>query len=310
MQNILQNQSFTFSPAVEVRDTGWSLSGGLAIHVPCNSGTINSLGSLGFILGNTYTVTYEIINFTSGTVQLFLGSTAGTVRTANGIYTEQLICADTAEISFFSDGGLAINNNLAFFDSTENIDNAVTVAFFDGEESGNIRKKWTTYYSYEPEMMIKFINNFFTIKDGALWMHNVNPVYNNFYGEQFQSKVQFYDNLNPTQQKIFFSIRQEATTPWVAQDSGDIRIIQVMGRKTFGMLSRLRKNNFKNYQGSFFADFMRNAADFRFVDSETALFKGEPLRGRYMELLLTNGDVTETILFEIDIKSARSMLTY
>lgn len=309
MQNILQNQSFTFSPAVEVRDTGWSLSGGKAIHVPCNSGTINSINNLGLEIGKTYTVTYEISGYSSGTVQLFMGTTAGTVRTANGVYTESLLCAGSAEISFFSDGGLTIEDNLSFFDSAD-IDNAVTIAFFDGEESGNIRKKWTTYYSYEPEMMIKFINNFFTIKDGALWMHNVNPIYNNFYGEQFQSKVQFYDNLNPTQQKLYFSMRQEATTPWVAQDFGDISIIPVMGRKSFGMSSRLRKNNFKNYQGSFFADFMRNAADSRFEDDITSLYKGEPLRGRYMELLLTNSDDQETILFEIDIKSAPSMLTY
>jgi hypothetical protein len=157
--------------------------------------------------------------------------------------------------------------------------------------------------------MIKFINKFFMAKGGALWLMNANSTYNNFFGVQYKSQITFFDNVNPTQQKLWFSIRCEANTPWYCPQTGDILILPVVGRST-GMQSRIKKNNYRNYQGSWFADFMRNALDSRFNTQDEALYKGEPLRGRLMQITVTNADVSEAILFEIDVKSSVSMLTY
>jgi len=47
--------------------------------------------------GVTYEVTYTIANYTgSGNVQVSLGGTAGTARTANGTFTENIVCGATA----------------------------------------------------------------------------------------------------------------------------------------------------------------------------------------------------------------------
>lgn len=307
MLNILPNQSFTLNPPDEALDTGWNVSGGLATHGACNSGTIKSFHTNGLQIGHTYRVSYTVIGFLSGTVKVLLGTTSGTVRSANGVYTEDLTCVGDPHISFFSDGSLSVSE-LSFFDTANESDNAVTVAFFDGE-AGSDKKKWTTNYSYEPEMMIRFINSYFTIKAGQLWVHNVNEVRNNFYGQQYESQVKFYDNLDPTTIKLYFSMRTQGNSVWYAPGIGDITITPVLGRSQ-GMASRLKKNNFKNYQGSFFANFLRNMLDARFDSQTDALFKGEPLRGRYMEITLHNAETNEAILFEVDIKSSASMLTY
>jgi hypothetical protein len=305
MLNILPNQTFTLDPVLEARDTGWILSGGTATHYPCNPGTMKSVGSEGLVVGKTYVVTYEVTMFDSGSVKVLLGTTSGTSRTAAGIYTENLVCAGVAQISFFSDGYLTIQNDVSFYELVETVDNSVTLAFYEGDKD----KKWTSHYSYSPEMMIKFVNSFFCLKNGALWLQNSNEVRNNFFGVQYTSQIQFYDNLNPTTHKLYYSMRVEANTRWFCPNSGDISLTPVLGRQS-GMASRLKRNNFQNYQGSFFADFMRNYLDSRFIDPENALFNGEPLRGRVMELNMTNDDTTEAILVEIDVNSSPSMITY
>lgn len=306
MLTILQYQTFSLSPAVEARDSGWTISGNFATHSSCNAGSIISITSLGIEVGKSYVVTYEVTGYVSGSVKVMLGTTSGISRTANGVYTETIECAGNPNISFYSDGSLTINKDLSFYEFVETVDNSVTMAFYDGQ--GN-DKKWVTHYSYQPDLMIRFINSFFSVKNGALWMHNVNEVRNNFYGVQYNSQIQFYDNINPTMHKIFYSIRVEANTRWFCPNNGDLSILPVVGRQS-GMSSRLRRNNFKNYQGSFFADFMRNYLDSRFIDPEKALYQGEPLRGRFMELNMTNDDTTEAILFEIDVKSSPSAITY
>ena len=78
------------------------------------------------------------------------------------------------------------------------------------------------------------------------------------------------------------------------------------------MSSRLAKNRFKNYQGAYFADFLMNILDPRFSGNTQieALFEAEPLRGRVMQVLLTNDDTIEVVLFEVDFKTSPSAFTY
>lgn len=306
MINVLPNTTIPIGPTVEVRDTGWTIAGGVASHSSCNAGTMKSLTALGLIVGHTYAITYTVLNLTSGGVRLILGTTNGTVRSANGVYTENITVAGSAVLSFYSDGDLSVQS-LSFYDIAYTDGNAVTVSFFD--KDGETQKKWGSYYSYSPDLMIKFVNDFFTVKGGVLWQHNTNETRNNFYGVQYPSIIQFYANYNKSTIKLFFTMRQRATSPWAAKATGDIFIPPVAGRAA-GMASRLKKGNFRNYHGDWFVDFMRNQNDTRYNDPEVALYKGEELRGDYAELKLTNEDTTETILVELDVKSSASMFTY
>src|SRR3972149_4912494 len=45
---------------------------------------------------------------------------------------------------------------------------------------------WSTYYSYVPEMMCGNGLDIISFKNGGLWKHNTNALYNNFYGTQYK----------------------------------------------------------------------------------------------------------------------------
>ncbi len=59
-------------------------------------------------------------------------------------------------------------------------------------------------------------SRFFSIKEGQLYLHNdeENPVRNNFYGEQFESKIVTIFNDAPSDDKIFKTIILEGNRPW------------------------------------------------------------------------------------------------
>lgn len=299
---IVQNTTGYADPAISAVDTGWTVSGIYAIHASCNAGSIKNAEGYGMAIGRQYTITYVIDNYVSGQVYLMMGTTMGTPRTANGTYTETLTLAGNDIISFYSDGSLRLSE-LSIYDVENGLNEGTTITFHEGSNT------WGSEKSFQPEVFIKFVNQFLSIKNGQLWLHNVNETRNNFYGVQYVSKVRFFDNVNPTTVKIYYSTRVQSNKRWACPGDTDIIIYPTEGR-SLGMNSRLKPGNFNNYQGSFFADFLRNSIDPRFDDTLDALFKGEPLRGRILDVTYTNSDTVEVILFEIDIKSSPSAYTY
>jgi len=77
-------------------------------------------------------------------------------------------------------------------------------------------KGWTSFFGYEPDMLCKLNNRFFSIKDGQLYMHNdeSNPVMNNFYGVQYSSKIDTVFNEVNSDDKIFKTMVLESNKPW------------------------------------------------------------------------------------------------
>lgn len=74
---------------------------------------------------------------------------------------------------------------------------------------------WTSFFSFIPEFMAGLNGRFFSFRDGELWLHNSKNVpRNNFYGEQFISKVSVVLNENPSTEKMFKNIMLEGTKPW------------------------------------------------------------------------------------------------
>jgi len=301
---IIQGTNGYIQPSVAALTTGWSVSGGIASHVACNLGIIISKNSYGLIIGRQYTFIYTVSGFVSGSVNIICGSVAGASRTANGTYTDTITCTTTASVGFYSNGVLSVSN-LKFYDTVNGLVKGGTISF------NSKTKQWGCEYSFQQEVYIKFGDNFFSLKNGGLWQHNVNPIRNNFNGVQYNSQIQLYANYDPATVKIWYSMRVQSNRIWFCANSGDINIDPVLERP-LGMSSRLLANRFNNYQGSFFADFLMNILDPRFSSGSqvNALFNAEPLRGRVMSVLLTNTDTVEVLLFEVDFKSSPSAYTY
>lgn len=79
-----------------------------------------------------------------------------------------------------------------------------------------IVKGWTSFFSYQPDILCKLNNRFFSIKDGQLYLHNdqTNPVMNNFYGVQYSSQIDTVINEANSDDKIFKTMVLEGNNSW------------------------------------------------------------------------------------------------
>lgn len=276
-------------------DNGWSISEGKAIHVSCNEGTIRNT-TLPTESGESYKVRFTVSNWSSGVVTPIVGGTNGTPVSANGTYEQEIVAADSTGLMFFSDGDLTIELIRVSLGEVP----AVTFSF-------NTQKMvWTSYWSYTPEMMSKFLDEYYSWKDGDLWIHNENPLHNNFHGEQYSSIITFYMNVNHTQVKTLYSMRQNGNKPWSVTE---VEIPPRAG-KSRGQLSRLKSGNFKNIQGQWFGDFMRDMLDPRFGTPDQALFKGAVLQGETAKITIEIQDTGEVRLVSVDILGSTQNYTY
>ena len=59
---------------------------------------------------------------------------------------------------------------------------------------------------------ISLNNKYYTFREGKLWLHHVNSIYNNFYGHQFNSSVNLVLNGNPEIVKSFNTLNYEGSS--------------------------------------------------------------------------------------------------
>lgn len=110
-------------------------------------------------------------------------------------------------------------------------------------------KGWTSFWNYIPDGMCYAGNRFYSIKNGQLYLHNdaENPVPNTFYGIYSPSKLVFYFNEDPTNDKIFKTIEIEGTHAWEVLlktnlTQGDIYKEEFL-KKESRYYAYIRKNN-------------------------------------------------------------------
>lgn len=131
--DLVQNGLFTGSFANWTLGTGWtwSTSGYVAHAVGSTSSITQTLPQL--VTGRTYTTIYTVSSVGgSGNIVLSLGGTAGTARTANGTYTENLVCGATTTLD--------INVNTARscrIDTVSVIENLSFLPYSDLYQSGS-----------------------------------------------------------------------------------------------------------------------------------------------------------------------------
>lgn len=289
---VLKNQVGLLDPLSDFRNTGWVISGGYATHFPCNPGTMRGLRAFGMVPGTSYKISYDVDQYVSDGVNIFLGTQAGDTVSAAGHVEQTIECVGTDIISFYSDGYLRISN-LKVVDLVTNA--ALTLAF--NEKA----KQWDGGYSYAGEKYLKFSDDLFGFKDGVLWKFNSSEVYNNFFGVQYPSEITFYVNSEDAEVKIFHGMRIISNKRWFCPNDIDIKILPYEG-KSLGMQSRLKKNKFVPLQGDFYADFLRNLLDPRFETTLEALRYGEELRGHVLAVTIRNFDNVEVRLTAVDVK--------
>lgn len=72
---------------------------------------------------------------------------------------------------------------------------------------------WSSFYSYQPEWMVNMNNEFYSFKNGQIYIHNqASAPRNNFYGVQYNTEVELVSNEAPSEVKIFKTVGLEAST--------------------------------------------------------------------------------------------------
>lgn len=83
-----------------------------------------------------------------------------------------------------------------------------------------------------PQFYIRSPKKFLSFMNGELWEHHVNPVYNNFYGQQFNRELTFTPNAAPEAKKVWNNIW--INTPYLVQNDDDnvVTITNEEGQET------------------------------------------------------------------------------
>lgn len=112
-------------------------------------------------------------------------------------------------------------------------------------------KGWTSFHSFVPEYMANLNNEFFTFKDGQIYLHNVDSgARNNFYGTQYETEIETIINDGPSEAKIFNVLELEGNSKnWNITINTDIDS------------GHINKDSFKTKEGFHYSYIRRDTAD-------------------------------------------------
>jgi hypothetical protein len=117
-----------------------------------------------------------------------------------------------------------------------------TISYFDAGDG------WTSFHSFNPDFITKLNNKMFTVKNGQLWEHNNqnSSVVNNFYGQQYNSKIVIVVNEESSEDKIFKTLALEGSHAW------DVSIRTNLANST------IKKEEFNKRESRFFSHVRKN----------------------------------------------------
>lgn len=150
---------------------------------------------------------------------------------------------------------------------------------------------WVSYVDFFPEAYGRLNRNFFSFKDGQLYIHDQYATPAKYFEEPQQNiSITFVVNDRAEAVKLFDAIEVDSNRKWF---SPDIRISS--GPDYSDMRSRIPANKWGVYEGSLKAEFMRDGSDPSKIFTDltdpsfreaAALLSGRPLRGRAIEIKL------------------------
>lgn len=188
----------------------WDITPGYLYHKLNVKSTVHKAVPL--LKTNTvYKITYEVFDYVSCSVYLKVGTHEGTVRTANGIYTETFLVSAESDktLTFVSDGVLkiraiqyeekeVITTNIPFTDPTKFENKSWTLSYSFYSNS------WISWHSYMPLYYIHNQSNFYSfIGDAKVWKHNIEGFFQNFYGQQYPFIVEYVPSKTPISTDIW-----------------------------------------------------------------------------------------------------------
>lgn len=167
-----------------------------------------------------------------------------------------------------------------------------TLSWFEGTKDMKLAQQsghWITFYSYLPEWMCALNSEIFSWVDGRIWIHDKNPLYNNFYGVQYATIVTPVFNEEPKLVKVWNAL-------WMMsfQDNGACDWFSNNISNSNGQLSRLKKANWQQEEENWYTTFLRDQND---TVATVPIVNGRYLRSTSLTCQMTNDYTGEVTLY-------------
>jgi hypothetical protein len=128
-------------------------------------------------------------------------------------------------------------------------------------------KGWVSRYTYKPEAIKSLRNETFTFSEGNIWRHYVSSEYRgSFYGDIYNSNIEFVFNPEVSGCKTFNTINYEGTNGWQVIDltTDTDTAVNISYSNQVNTLANLETqiaiNNFKKKENKYFANIVNNTA--------------------------------------------------
>jgi len=267
-----------FGEYIVSHEKPYEISGALASTLEAPPGTFNE------------TITIDPTQFSvNDSVKLVFESlTAGGFKKIDGTVTQvnsDNIVVQQTVISLTTDAGVGNQVDVVVVKKE-------TISFrYKGPES--MRLKWSSFWSYLPEMISSAGIGMVTWRDGEIWLHNQSTTYSNFYDTQYTLQIHVISNENGSNEKVFKSLQVESnekfSVPVITNDIQESDLIE---------------NDFVKRETFFYATIRR--------DKNTAgvtypLLNGDVMRGPYMRFEMECDATTAVRLISVGINHFHSM---
>ena len=136
---------------------------------------------------------------------------------------------------------------------------------------------WISFYDFHGEDVCEANQGFVSWKGGTLYVHNTNPLHNNFYGVQSRSEIIVISNQEPRLPKIYKGLSTESNIAW--------EVPQVFNNR--GQDSNLIISDFEQIENIWYAPFWK---DINTPNVLNPLIQGDELRDVIMMISLRNTD--------------------
>lgn len=151
--------------------------------------------------------------------------------------------------------------------------------------------RWTSFYSFIPEYANYIFNKYMTFKDGVMYEHNTNDIYNLFYGVQYPSKINLIYNASPLLIKTFIGLMEQSNSVWFAPE-----ILTSFNNQKSNLIS----TDFSEKEGVLFASLFRDE------NSPGGLLQGDDLKGNWIKFKLQNNYTSKINTLSINSRAIPS----
>lgn len=138
------------------------------------------------------------------------------VDSETNLWTINLLTIGTYNLSTLMD--YPISDNWRHVDGTElDILRTTRTVVKNTISYSKVSEGWNSFWSYNPDWFANLNSNFYSFKNGELYLHNSNPIRNQFYGIDNPSSIKTIFNAEPLMVKMFNTVLLNSTHPWSAE---------------------------------------------------------------------------------------------